>query len=338
MIGKKTIISTSIGIVLLGLVFFVFVDIGEVIQTLVTVNLPIYLLAVACIGCSILFWSYRWKTLINVRGYGLKVKNVIGALTVGFALNNITPFAKLGGEPVRAYILEKKNGVNYTDGLASVLVDGSVYLITTQIFVIISLLFLPLVMSPPTWLAIGIITFEGIMILFLFSFLGIYFDRNYILRFIDFFAKRIDFLKKREDKIIKKYREFQIGFQECLQNKSAMGIALSSAFLGKVLNLVAYYFIFISLGYQIPLLHIFVIMGLLQIALTLPITPGSLGIYEGVFISGFVLLNVPVPIAASGVLLQRLIWFWGITAVGGALGIHYSINFSSGEGVVGWFN
>ncbi len=329
MLGKKSIIGTSIGVFILVMVFFIFIDTGEVIQTLLSVNIPIYLLAVSCIVTSIFVWAYRWKTLVNVRDYTVKVREVIGGLVVGLAINNITPFARLGGEPVRAYILKRKSGVKYADGLASVLVDGSVFLITTQLFVLASLFVLPFVMTPPTWLTIGILAFEVIMILFLLSFLGIYFDRDYILRLINFLTERIGFLKEREEEIIGKYQDFQAGFKESLRNKQAMGKALTSAFLAKGLNLTAYYLIFISLGHQVPISHIFVIMGLLHIALALPITPGSLGIYEGAFISGFVLLGLPVEISASAVLLQRLIWFWGVSAAGGILGIHYGINFSN---------
>ena len=59
----------------------------------------------------------------------------------------------------------------------------------------------------------------------------------------------------------------------------------------------------------------------------IPATPGSLGIFEGGLISAFILIGIPAQIAGAAIFLERLIWFWGITLIGGMLGIRYGIKY-----------
>ncbi len=327
---KKTIAGVLIATVLLVVLFSYFVDFGEVLGAIYSANPLLYALAVLCIATSILAWAYRWKTFINIKGHGVKAREIIGSLVVGLAINNITPFARMGGEPVRAYLLKKRNKVGYSDGLASVLVDDSVFLVATIIFVILAIVLVPFVISPPSWLILGLFAFGAIMVFFLVALTGIYRGSDYIIRLIEFLSSKIGFLRERKDDIEEKYLEFQKSFRMSLQDKKTLVKGFSSVMFQKILNIVAYFLIFLSLGYTVPILHIFIVVGIAHIALSLPITPGSLGIYEGTFVSAFVLLGISPTIAASAVLLQRLIWFWGLTGLGASLGTYYGVELFSG--------
>lgn len=319
-----------IATILLLVLFFYFVNFKEVLATISSANPLFYALAGLCIATSILAWAYRWKTFINIQGYGLKAREILGSLLVGLAINNMTPFARMGGEPVRAYLLKKRNGVRYSDGLASVLVDGSVFLVATIIFVVLAIILIPFVMSPPHWLLFGLFAFGGVMVVFLVAISGIYRGSDYVIRFIEFLSSKMEFLRKRKEDIEEKYLEFQQSFRMCFNDKNSLTKGFLTVAFGKVLNILAYFLIFLSLGQTVPILHIFIVMGIAHIALSLPITPGSLGIYEGAFVSAFVLLGINPTIAASAVLLQRLIWFWGLTILGGYLGTYYGVEHLGG--------
>ncbi len=323
--NKKTVFGFSVATGILVVVFFYFLDIRKVLGTILSANPILYSLAGVCIAASILAWAYRWKTFINVQGYSVKSREIIGNLVVGLALNNITPFTKMGGEPVRAYLLKKRNGVKYSDGLASVLVDGSVLVVTTIIFVILTITLIPFVMSPPSWLLLGLFGFGVVMVLILLAISGVYRGSDYVIRFIEWLSSKIGFLRRRKDSIEEKYLEFQASFRMCLNDKKSLFKGLSTVALDKALNIFAYFLIFLSLGQTVSFLHILVVLGIVHIALFIPITPGSLGIYEGAFVSAFVLLGISPAMAASVVLLQRLIWFWGLTVLGGYLGTYYGV-------------
>lgn len=325
-IKKRKALGFVIATILMVLLFFHFLDIGEIASTILSANPLLYGLAVLCIVISIVSWGYRWKVFINGQGYSVKTRDILGSLMVGLAINNITPIAKLGGEPVRAYLLKKNNGVSYSDGLASVVADGSIFLVGTVFYVLLSIIVLPLAISPPSWLLGAIIAFACVMGLFLLALSGVYRGSDYIVRFIEFISSKIKYLRERKDKILDKYLEFRKSFRNCLKNKKSLAKTLSALGLAKVLNIAAYFFIFMSLGHPVSILHIFIVTGISQLVLALPATPGSLGVYEGAFVSLYALLGVNPAIAGSAVLLQRLIWFWSTTAVGGYLGTYYGVS------------
>lgn len=322
---KETVAGFLIATVILGVVFFYFLDFGEILGAISSANPYLYALAFLCIATSILAWGFRWKVFINIQGYTIKTREILGNLLVGLAINNMTPFARLGGEPVRAYLLKKRNEVSYSDGFASVLADGSVFLVVTVMYVILTIILIPFVINPPSWLIIALFAFGGVMFLFLLALTGIYRGSDYIIRFIEFLSSKIEYLEERKDEIEEKYLEFRQSFKMCLNDKKSLAKGISAVTFGKILNVLAYFLIFLALGHTVPILNILVVTGIAQIVLVLPITPGSLGIYEGTFVSAFVLLGFDPTISASAVLLQRLIWFWGASALGGYLGTYYGI-------------
>ncbi len=325
---KKTIIGFVLATVIMVLVFFHFLDFGEIISAIRTANPYFYLMGIVCIVVHIVSMAFRWKTVINTQGYDLRTRNILGNLVSGLAVNQLTPFGKVGGETLKAYLLKKRNGVNYSDGLASALADGSILLIGTTIFIFFSLILVPFVMDPPSWLLVALGGFLIVVGLFLVTITGVYRDSDYMLRFIKFLTNKIGMLRKRKEEILEKYIDFRKSFRRSLENKKSLLKALSAVGLGKFLDIASYFFIFLALGTQVPLIHIFVVVGIVYIILFVPITPGSLGLYEGVFVSVFVLLGVNPSIAASAVLLQRLISYWAVIAIGGYLGTYYGIKIT----------
>jgi hypothetical protein len=139
-------------------------------------------------------------------------------------------------------------------------------------------------------------------------------------------GRKIERLEPYQEKILKRYKVFQKTFRDCFKKRGAFLEALVYAIIDKSLGFLKFLLIFWALGYIIDPIKIIIVMGIGLIIFSLPTTPGSLGIYEGGFTATLVLLGVPSGIAGTVIFLDRLIWFWGITAVGGALGIHYGVD------------
>lgn len=321
----KISVPLLIGIVLF-FVAFKFIGLGEILETLRNLYLPLYLLAVVCILSSIFLWTLRWKAFIEIDGRKSSTSELFKSLLVGLAINNLTPFAKFGGEPVRAYLLKRSDGIKMREGLASVLAELTILFIVTLGFITLSLFLIPLVMSPPSWITLIVIPFGIITALVLFGIIGIYSGTDIIIKIIEWFGDKIDRFKPYKKKFIRRYKEFQRIFRKCLENKRAFTKATTAAILAKGLDFAKFFLIFLALGYQIDLLILLVGMGISTIVLSLPTTPGSLGVFESGFISIFVLLGVPPQIAATAVFLDRLVWFWGITVTGGSIGAYYGVN------------
>lgn len=326
---KSKIVKTAVPL-LVGLVVFLltlnFVGFGEIAESLSGINIYYYLLAVVAIFISICMWTLRWWEFIRGEGYDVPFFDVLRSLTVGLAVNNLTPFAKCGGEPVRAYILKMKTGMKMRDSFATVLAELTIFLIATVSVVLLSLLLITFVMKPPAWLMIIIVPFFLLVALGLFGIFGIYSDKKIIIRLLSWFGRKIKRLRPYQEKLIKRYKDFQKTFRNCLKMKKVMLKALIYTAIGKSFAFVKFCLIFKALGYGISPLKIIIFMGVSLIILSIPSTPGSLGVYEGGATSAFVLLGVPAGTAATVVFLDRLIWFWLITLIGGSLGTYYGVN------------
>ena len=103
----KISVPLLIGIAIFIAVFHM-IGISKILQNLQGLNVFLYSLAICFIFCSIFLWTLRWKLFIEAYGGKASTFNLSKNLIVGLAINNITPFAKLGGEPVRAYLLKKR--------------------------------------------------------------------------------------------------------------------------------------------------------------------------------------------------------------------------------------
>jgi putative heme transporter len=73
-----------------------------------------------------------------------------------------------------------------------------------------------------------------------------------------------------------------------------------------------------AFGHAVSPIDLLVAYGLANVLAVIPITPGGLGVVEGVLIPTLVGFHVPAPIATLGVLSYRLVNFWLPIPAGGA--------------------
>jgi Lysylphosphatidylglycerol synthase TM region len=74
-----------------------------------------------------------------------------------------------------------------------------------------------------------------------------------------------------------------------------------------------------ALRIPVPWRGIFVIYGLTQIAATIPITPGGLGVVEGGLVALLQAYGVPTEQAFAGTIVYRIVSFWGLVPIGWAV-------------------
>lgn len=326
---KSGIIKTF-GALLIGLFIFVLtlhlVGIGKIVENLLKLNIYLYLVAIGCIACVIVFWTLRWQVFIKADGYDISFLKLLKSLLVGLAINNLTPLAKFGGEPLRAYILKKKSGIKMREGFATVLAELTIMFLSIILLVVTSMFLITLVISPPPWIVFILISFGVLASLGFLGIIGVYSGKDVIEKIIRWVGGKVERLRPYQEKILKRYKDFQETFRKCLQDKRSLAKASIYSMLGMVFNFLKFFFIFSAVGYAIDPLKIIIAMGIAMTLLSLPVTPGSLGVYEGGFISALAFLGVPAQIAATVVFLERLIWFWGVTLIGGSLGTYYGVN------------
>lgn len=80
-------------------------------------------------------------------------------------------------------------------------------------------------------------------------------------------------------------------------------------------------FSILAVGGHVPWPGVIAAYGLTQLAAALPITPGGIGVVEGTLSLLLIAYHMPSDTAVAGVLLYRIISFWGLVVIGwGAVG------------------
>lgn len=315
----------TVGLTIFLFIFY-FIGIEKIIYQLLKLNLFYYGLAVFSIFLTIVFWMFRWKTFIKSCGYKVSNLTLLINLMIGLAVNNLTPLAKFGGEPIRAYILKKDSNIPIRDGLATVTSELTIELFTSSLMVILAFFLIEIYIKPPLWI-FSVLIFFIIVSVFIFGIVfGIYSNKKFISRIIIWVINKIKKLRALKKDILKRYQDFQKTFRKGFQNKKLFSEAIFYGIMMKIFDILKFFFIFMAMGYTMGILEIIIIVGMATMLISIPSTPGSLGIFEGGLVSVFVLLGIPLEIGATAVFLERIVWFWGITIIGGLLGFHYGIN------------
>ncbi len=316
--------------ILVGLAIFLamlgFLSIEEILGNLANVDPLLCLLAIGCIFCSSILWASRWKLFVDQGGTEVSRMELLKDLLVGMSINNLTPVAKLGGGPVRAYLLEKKEGIEMKVGLATVMAELTVLFLVMVGLVVLSVFLVGTVMDPPTWLVVLLVPFGILSSLAFMGILGVYSNNQSIVRLMEWLGSRWERLESHHFSVMGTYRGFQKAFSRCFRDKRVFAKALGYTILAKGFDFAKFYLLFNALGYGIGFGKIMVALGLGSVLLSLPTTPGSLGVYEGGIVSVLALLGVPAQISAAGIFIDRLVLYWGVTLVGGYLGTRYGID------------
>jgi len=82
--------------------------------------------------------ALAWRTTLREKAREIQFPHLFLTRMAGEAINYITPSAYLGGEPVKAYLLQK-HGIPLVDGLASVVTAKTVMVIAQVFFVLLGI-------------------------------------------------------------------------------------------------------------------------------------------------------------------------------------------------------
>jgi uncharacterized protein (TIRG00374 family) len=80
-------------------------------------------------------YALRWRALLRALGANVPLRQLFGVRLAGLAVGSLTPGAKLGGEPLRAYMLAR-DGVPAGAAIATVIVDRGLELVANVVFAV----------------------------------------------------------------------------------------------------------------------------------------------------------------------------------------------------------
>ena len=327
----EIIISFAIS---LFIIFAVSVAIGlnDILNVLSHTNLELMLITMFLELAIILAWTQRWKLILNILHNAPKFRELFLMLFTSLFGNNVTPGAA-GGEPLRAYLLNKFEEIPFEVGFASASADRVFEFFP---FVLVSALAAYLIFT----LNIGFLTslIISIMIIITMVFFGLVIyvglKKEVATRIIISIAKRVyPYIKKLtsrdtsfndiHDMLIGYIDTFTAGFQGVLRDHRMfiVGVLISFGMWG--LDNFRFYLTFGALGVHPPILPMIIIYTIGILVTILPTLPGALGIREGVMIALFLPLGVPADVVLAASLLDRLVTYIIPTFIGAFTTFYY---------------
>jgi uncharacterized protein (TIRG00374 family) len=290
--STKDLIFKISGSVIILFILFRFIDFDKetFLNNISRLDLPLYFLSLTGVIIVLGIKSYRWHLIINQQGFHYPVGKSFGAYMASFTIGLITP-GRIG-EIARLYYLRQENEIDFIPAFRTVVVDRIFDLGMLVLLGFAALLFYASIGISNPYLAIGIA--------FLVFFTGLLLT-NWLL-------KRIIKIKRFAENQIIQFVYSCVSEAVNLQSLKLWAITLIAylAFYGAIA------LIFLSLGIQMPLADIALILSVVGLATILPFSFAGFGTREMSLVFLLSYYSISSEIALSFSLLQFTAFFlWG---------------------------
>lgn len=275
--SKINIIFLILGIVLFGWFVYKF-GIGAIDIIKHDINFLYLSLFVLTVFVCFIPYSLRFKVILDSYGYNVNIFRLIKQHICTFAVSYITPASRLGGEPVRVYMLKKECGVDYKVGTTVVILDKFVEILGSALYGVIGLILLIVLFSIPLYFKIffGFIVFLALFLLFMIyhrtiNNKGVFSDLFLLLRLnkIKDWNKFIPTLKDIESKMSDFFK----------YHKKSFALSIMFYAISGILFIVEFKFLLLSIGMNASIFQLILAINVWGLTAFIP-TPGSLGFLE----------------------------------------------------------
>ncbi|MBU7013983.1 MAG: flippase-like domain-containing protein [Theionarchaea archaeon] len=275
--------------------------------------------AVGCQVMALLLWSWRWKILLHPF-HVAPLRRCLSGILIGTFFNNITPIAKAGGEPFRAYYLGEKEEVRFEDTFATVAMDRIMESLPFLIVFVGSVVYVTFHhgTSGEMIIVVGFALFLNILLLAGVLYLSYNLGAAKRLIFMFFglvgrFSNRLEKYESAVEEAVERYHgAIKMLFSH--QTRLFASFCISSVFW--LLLILRNYLVVLALGYEVEFSVIVVIQTVSTLVGIIPILPGGLGSTDGIMIFLYLSFGFPAAAAVSASLLDRFISYWMVTTLG----------------------
>lgn len=133
-------IGIILSVVFLAL-FFLTIDVGEMIDSLAGANYIYLIPAIIAYLISVLFRTMRWRMLLH-HMKPVSTWRLYPVVTIGYMANNLLPMRL--GEIVRSYYVGEREGISKTAALMTIFIERVLDALTLLFFMAVIALFVPL--------------------------------------------------------------------------------------------------------------------------------------------------------------------------------------------------
>lgn len=277
-------------------------DLKTVIDTIRLIDFRILFVTLLFIILSCVLGAMKWSKIV---GYGVRFNEAFISLLIGLFVNNILP-ARLG-EIARAYVLSKKKAISLTYSISTVILDRFFDLIG---LVAMSFIFFPKGALPPKvsrmlFAFVGLLLF-GIAILISAS------RKAFVSKIIRRVAQSKGPLSEG---IMGRILEIQENLKRINSPESFAILCLISFFQWFSMS-VSLYFVVKSFDVSLDPYYIPFVCALLNMGITVPSSPGYVGLYQFLLTYLLSLFGVPKHQGFSISLVYHALWYIPYNALG----------------------
>lgn len=266
-----------------------------------------------CIIYSILTW--RWNVILRSRGHKVPFRKLFIYRIIGQAINFFTPGPRVGGEPTQASLLGK-HGVEFTEGLSTIMIDKIIDTSTCGILFIIGAVLVSMFYAIPH--SAGVIMFIAgvifllLIVIFYYRMLN---DKHFFLNIFRFL--RLDRTKnknlKRLEQKIEEIELIMIQFYK--HDKKTFIYSIAITLLSWAAMFIEYKLATTLLGLHLGFIQLFFVITFIGLAILFPI-PMAVGVLEAGQVSAFNMIGLA---GSAGVALAFLVrmkdFLWGIVGI-----------------------
>jgi len=298
----KRVIFFLIGIILTIFVISMF-GLEQTISVLSTANIRLVLLAFAMQAVIQGLLASRLMIIALNKGF-LSFRNAFLTTQSGTFVSMITPIAKIGGEPLKIYMLRQFFGTSKASAIVAM--DSFVEILSTVIVVLLA----AVVFSPilGAHLLFIFALFLIVMFLIMAVVLKTILTPGWLHKIISLMVKHISKFQNISNKDYTML--FYKAFTMLMKDRKMLVASFGLSFFIKILEFTRIWIIFLALGIAMPFHIIIIVWATVIVLLMIPWLPGSLGLVEFGAVSAYLLFNMPSGIAASAVIIDRLVAFW----------------------------
>jgi len=316
----KGIILIIIGVAALaGMI--IFIGPGEIEGALQRAD-PLYVIMAVILEFLILWLlTLRWSITTRAVSIDVRKRHLFPMLLVGMAINNLTPSARGGGEPVRAYMLGKYSRASMESSFATVIADRGLDTFPFIFLAILTIVGIVLYFNLALWMVALLIISVVIVVAAFFLALYVSVDResgerivNWALGIVKRFYRRN--CAKIEARVRGALREFQSTMRIMLADRNVLIYGIPLSFILWFLEILRVYLIFAAFGAPVSIPVIAEVFILATLIGMIPLLPGGLGAVEGIMIVFYSAAGVSPSVSAAVTVVERLISFWMVSAMG----------------------
>jgi uncharacterized protein (TIRG00374 family) len=333
--GKRGLFLTSLGLIIF-VAYLAYSDPFSVLIELGRFDLGIFVLALLVNYLGLFFFSTSWYLLLRSLEVGVSLLEAIQAMFVSLFVVWLVPIP-VGTEIIRAYLVKDKKNSDMGKAIASVVVHKAFYNIAFGFLISIATIMVTIINgnSIPTHpeLVVFVIFFAVVSS----TIYGLFLDPNLLLRVYDLsprWIKKNVFDRMVDSSMREKGFPVVIGeidsAVKSLMTKPADNLfsLIMVAFHWSTGSLTAY-IVALSLGWPIDFWVVVLVYALIEFIQQLNVfIPGGLGIIDATLTGAFVLLGVPLSIAAAISLLTRLATYWFELILCGLISLQYGFKES----------